>query len=503
VIATNSNNFQGAWSAGNYFSTITFSNAGETFMDGVYTRSNEFSVEDSFTASGGRSINYDDNDGFWYTNGDLYRNYGTSLNVGDWTTENGDQPSPTAVNSTSLRNVGSPTSTTVVAITDWEDQSENGNNATAPDTYPTFIASSINSKPAISFNNDGSFMQIPENNIGNDGNISIFVVLNYSAGAILLNKGDGATFAQTVWEITTSNGFGFVDNVESWNTVPISIPQDVPVLLEAFSNEGVSQIAYNGTNSGSPSTANGNFNSLSQYIGIGGGGTNGQSTTSLDARIAEIIIYNRSLNTSERQEVESYLSNRYAIGQPVKIAIFGAGTSPADSEYVWDGTTLVDGFRVYGGLSFTIKYDGGWKIYDSGNDEYLYASDDLITWTQVNGALPVPSSALSYSQSSYIQTIVLGGADLDQTGTYTWDGTTFIDGKPKYIGPRTTNNPNYPSPFDNNIYYSLSDSLYYLQGWKTNNEEMIGLSQSTDLVSNWSANEGSSEPTVSSIIYTS
>jgi len=315
VIATNSNNFQGAWSAGNYFSTITFSNAGEDSIDmnGVYTRSNELSSDASFTASGGRSISYDDNDGFWYTNGDLYRNYGTSLNVGDWTTENGDEPSPTAVNSTSVRNVGSPTSTTVVAITDWEDQSENGNNATAPDTYPTFIASSINSKPAISFNNDGSFMQIPENNIGNDGNISIFVVLNYSAGAILLNKGDAATFAQTVWEITTSNGFGFVDNVESWNTVPISIPQDVPVLLEAFSSAGVSQIAYNGTNSGSPSTANGNFNSLSQYIGIGGGGTNGQSTTSLDARIAEIIIYNRSLNTSERQEVENYLANKYEI----------------------------------------------------------------------------------------------------------------------------------------------------------------------------------------------
>jgi len=405
VIATNSNNFQGAWSAGSYFSTITFSNAGEASIDmnGVYTRSNELSSDAPFTASGGRSINYDDNDGFWYTNGDFYRNYGSSLNVGDWTTENGDEPSPTAVNSTSLRNVGSPTSTTVAAITDWEDQSENGNNATAPDTYPTFIASSINSKPAISFNNDGSFMQIPENNIGNDGNISIFVVLNYSAGAILLNKGDAETFPQTVWEITTTNGFGFVDNVESeepfWNTVPISIPEDEPVLLEAFSNEGVSQIAYNGTNSGSPSTANGNFNSLSQYIGIGGGGSNGQSTTSLDARIAEIIIYNRVLNTSERQEVEQYLNSKYQI-YPWRITISGAGTTTSNGEYVWDGIEISQGMPIYRkGSSFIIyASESVWNLFDFEYDEYSYDSlDNLATWVVSNGASPAPTSTLSYT----------------------------------------------------------------------------------------------------------
>ena len=189
---------------------------------------------------------------------------------------------------------------------------------------------------------------------------------------------------------------------------------------------------------------------------------------------------------------------RHKGGAPViwKVAIFGAGTGSADSEYVWDGTTLVDGFPVYGG-PFVIKYDGGWKIYDSGNDENLYASEDLITWTQVNGALPAPSSALSFSQSSYIQEIVLGGADSDQTGTYTWDGTTFIDGKPKYMGPLKTG-----APENNYIFYSFGEGAYYLFGYKTTNEEMIVLSQSTDLASNWSINEGSSEPIVSSIVYT-
>jgi hypothetical protein len=202
-------------------------------------------------------------------------------------------------------------------VTSWADQSGNGNNATSPDTNPTFLSSSINSKPAISFNNDGSWMQIPQSNIGDNGNISIFIVINYYSGYIFLNKGDAATFGDTSWEFSTITGFGFVDTNNGdpiWNAVEVSVDTDTPQILEGFSNAGVSQLAFNGSNSGSPSSANVGFNNISQYIGIGGGGTNGQSSGEpLDARIAEIIIYNRQVTTPERQQVEAYLNTKYAI----------------------------------------------------------------------------------------------------------------------------------------------------------------------------------------------
>jgi hypothetical protein len=262
-------------------------------------------------------------------------------------------------------------------VTDWADQSGSGNNALGygigfgqgGDAPPTFVDSSINSKPAISFNDDGSWMQIPQNNIGDEGNISIFVVLNYSAGAVILNKGDAATFNATVWEITPSNGFGFVDNYDddpSWNTVPISMPQVTPVLLEAFSSAGVSQIAYNGTNSGSPSAENGNFNSLSQYIGIGGGGTTGASTASLDARIAEIIIYNRQVTTPERQQIETYLLDKYAICLDTTSNVLMTGWSAGPR------TLTPIGYAPYGNETYTygaevVRYETGVWIY--GNSE--------------------------------------------------------------------------------------------------------------------------------------
>ena len=92
---------------------------------------------------------------------------------------------------------------------------------------------------------------------------------------------------------------------------------------------------------------------------------------------------------------------------------------------------------------------------------------------------------------------MLGGADSDQTGTYTWDGTTFIDGKPKYMGPLKTG-----APENNYIFYNSGENIYILYGYKTVNEEMIGMSNSADLVSFWNLSEGSSEPLVSSIVYT-
>ena len=202
-------------------------------------------------------------------------------------------------------------------VTAWADQSGNGNNATSPDSYPTFVSSSINSKPAISFNGNDSWMQIPQNSIGDNGNISIFIVMNYTSGYIFLNKGDAASFEATSWELSTITGFGFVDTNDGdpiWNTVPVSPATNTPLLLEGFSTDGESQLAFNGTDSGSPSGTNVGFNNISQYIGIGGGGDGGGNQGNpLDAKIAEIIIYNRQVTTPERQQVEAYLNTKYAI----------------------------------------------------------------------------------------------------------------------------------------------------------------------------------------------
>jgi len=180
-----------------------------------------------------------------------------------------------------------------------------------------------------------------------------------------------------------------------------------------------------------------------------------------------------------------------------KVAIFGAGTTTSDGEYVWDGVTISEGKKYYAKGQYDFiqwsEGDGYWFIYDDSFGSNTYSSLDLINWSIIDGASPAPTSALSYSQSSYIQTVVLAGGSPDQSGTYTWDGTTFVNGKPKYFGPLKSG-----APENNYIYWNTEN--YMLYGFRI--DEMIGLSVSADLASNWNPSEAYQEPTVSNIIYT-
>jgi hypothetical protein len=302
VIATNNNNFQGAWSAGNYFSTITFSDAGDSYVNGVYTRSDASGPFGTFTASGGKYISYDDNDGFWFTDGDFYRNYGTSLNVGNWEPENGEEPVPTAVNSTSVRNVGSPTSTTVAGnfVTAWVDQSVNGRNAVIEEGSAPGSLVEIDDKSFVSFSN--TTMILPS--ISFVG--TIFAVVRFNASStepygsrILYQTGDFSAFQLTRGYDSTNNfylqsvGDGVFSNAPTNN--------NTNYLIGATFNSSSASLFLNGTSVGSgPIEENSGAGDL--YIGQGE-----------PHKIAEMIVYNRVLTTPERQQVEAYLNQKYAI----------------------------------------------------------------------------------------------------------------------------------------------------------------------------------------------
>jgi len=196
-------------------------------------------------------------------------------------------------------------------VTSWADQSGNGNNATPLEGLdsPTYQANSINSKPSIYF--DFSFLQIPTNSIGNSGNISIFIALDYTGGEVILNKGDGASYAGSEWEISTANGFGYVDiSAEQWKYSTYTQGTGLQ-LLGGIATAGVFQVAINGTNVGTPPDAPSQLNPISQNIGIGGCGQG--TLVNANMNVAEIIIYNRAVTSTERQQVESYLNTKYAI----------------------------------------------------------------------------------------------------------------------------------------------------------------------------------------------
>jgi hypothetical protein len=105
---------------------------------------------------------------------------------------------------------------------------------------------------------------------------------------------------------------------------------------------------------------------------------------------------------------------RTGSGAPIiwKIAIFGAGKNVLNGEYAWDGTTLENGkpkyYEVFNGDNYIFWNVSEWALYDADYSERAYISSDLITWQPDDGPAPAPTAVISYSQSSYINSIYFG-----------------------------------------------------------------------------------------------
>jgi hypothetical protein len=202
-------------------------------------------------------------------------------------------------------------------VTAWADQSENGNNATAAAAYrPTFVSTDaqFNNKPSILFNGDGNSFVIPSINFDINANNSIFVAFRVSDGTIgtfLTQGGEGNYFlgmTNSALNISNSNVVviilaGVVSNGEKY-------------IVSATNNNHSFTLYQNGSQVGNTTFYNG-FDGGGTKMLIGGDTTpvnNGQADSYfLNGKIAEIIVYDTAVTTSERQQVEAYLNAKYAI----------------------------------------------------------------------------------------------------------------------------------------------------------------------------------------------
>ena len=178
-----------------------------------------------------------------------------------------------------------------------------------------------------------------------------------------------------------------------------------------------------------------------------------------------------------------------------KVAIFGAGTTSSNGEYVWDGNELQDGKPIYRNDSNTISFGdfGGesaeWALYDDIAGDNTYLSPDLLNWTS-NGYGTAPSSALSYAQDSFISSITLNSNNVEypfseDPFTRTLGGTAQFNGGVTEFG---------------NAFIAFDPDPDPDQWYLSNGDE--GLFASLDLIT-WDIPKagGSSYPTVSAIVY--
>jgi hypothetical protein len=326
-IATNGNNYQGAWTPTTYFSTITLSNAGTTYANGVYTRTDsaiDMTTETFY--SGGKVIVWDGNDSFWYMDYEYYRNYSFAFAVG-WSIENGDTPAPTATYAYSNRNIGSPTTTSIGLnpsgsvsgsvttstvtpsnVVEWADQSGNGRNGSV-DSESKPLYTTINGKSFINFVAGsrlyigsviwpdvefiGTIFFVSRFNSSSSGGTSLLFYQDANDGNFSFGRGTAS--ANSFY--TTKNGSDFVYS----NTLA---GNNTNYILATTFNAFTASLYLNGASVGSGSLPSMTGYPYNSQIG-------GYSTEQFNT--AEVIVYNRVLTDAERQQVETYLNQKYAI----------------------------------------------------------------------------------------------------------------------------------------------------------------------------------------------
>ncbi len=205
---------------------------------------------------------------------------------------------------------GTSTTGDSTKLTTWYDVSGNLNDASQSTSAdePLFMSSSINSKPAISFDGAASYLTLPTaTTLGiTNADYEIFIVakssstnLQFVEGGsagnfeLQLNGGEGARFIPA--------GSNFLDE---GNNYDYTNGQAHIFDLRADTSKG--QIRVDGTAGGYVLS-----NAQSPDVGNLTIGRRGDVTYYFSGDVAEVIIYNTSLTSSQRLAVADYLSQKY------------------------------------------------------------------------------------------------------------------------------------------------------------------------------------------------
>ena len=205
------------------------------------------------------------------------------------------------------------------AVTNWADQSGNGNRVTNLVTPPLFVATSINSNPAVRFG-PSVYLTATNNPLTSTEARTIFVVAqagtNSSGGTPITFRRSASLFASQ-WLYTNGNfyvytdaqfaaNYGTITNVTSTITNPfvgMHVSTGASSKLQAFLNGERKNVSQGGSVN-STTGANG-FLVGARDIGIPGENWNGD--------IAEILVFNTTLSFAETAAVEMYLNGKYRV----------------------------------------------------------------------------------------------------------------------------------------------------------------------------------------------
>ncbi len=304
-------------------------------------------------------------------------------------------------------------------VQSWADQSGNGNNLQYASGSPTLDPTDFNGMPSISFTgiNSDSLRSVNTFTAGLGSSspaLTVFAVFTDTSSAgteshaiifgtqaplasVMLGKVSGVAGMIT----------GFGDNVDSTYSVATNGFSNI---IESFRYEGgttalndpSTSLKVNGTEylpGSGPSQPLNLTGSGYAWVGYSPGGQ-GTSATGLVGNVAELLVYNTVLSTSDENAVGYYLANKYGITS--------AYTAPIVSGSAWAGTT-----------NKTWATAGNWTGSVAGSTSGTTSTDTLV-FSTYNATNPAPV----VDAGRNIQSIAFDNGAGGLTGSITLGTTT-------------------------------------------------------------------------------
>ncbi len=202
------------------------------------------------------------------------------------------------------------TSTTVEnqAVNQWLDQSGNGFTATAPAGQPVYVSSSINGLPALQFNGAQVLHISNTGSIGLTNNdYEMFFVAKSSNSNIQFLASGGLPEHEV--HLNGASGMRFIprNSVFIDNGANQAYTDGLQRIfsVRASSTTGVSRL--NGVDASQATDSRSSVDAMFRL------GMRSDGSYPLVGHISEVLLYNRTLTTQERAQVENYLAQKYAV----------------------------------------------------------------------------------------------------------------------------------------------------------------------------------------------
>jgi uncharacterized repeat protein (TIGR01451 family) len=208
-------------------------------------------------------------------------------------------------------NAGTSTATNGASVDFWNDQTPNGYNVAQIGTFrPTYNTNGINFNPSLSFNGVQNLFKASTTGLsgGNKSILSIAIANALPSGTVgIIGSGTTLNEVQYGYQGGKLNVYENIGN----NNLATTANTTATVMLSTLIESSNSFSFFN--NGSANGTASASGNPTGDRLTIGSHTVNGGDKNFFNGQIAEIIVFDRAINATERANAESYLAIKYGV----------------------------------------------------------------------------------------------------------------------------------------------------------------------------------------------